>query len=321
MNILMCDTQYVFLQYFLLMPFDKFRDTMFIFGCYFSPSIVENLEKAGIACHQEIYQDIPVEARPALRAKNRDYIENIIKGFYDYFDGDVCIYGQDHIDISSVLWREKLRNIPFILLEDGTANYCKKDILLTFPSYMNPGEYSMGHNSRVDEIYLTGIWRIPNDVKSKVKIIDMKGLWEKKSAEEKQFFLDLYFIDQSTIDELSKKSICYLGGPFSNFGLMPLEKELAAYRKIIANYNPGDLYIKAHPTGFNIDYVNEFPGITIFMNPVPFEVIYFLTEHNLKAIASIASTAAMIADDCTEQHYYDIEGNRIEIKYPFDDLL
>ena len=201
------------------------------------------------------------------------------------------------------------------------GNYCKKEKLSSWPEYMKPSEYFMGHNSRVCDIYLTGIWRIPTDVKNKVKIIDLRSLWEKKSTAEKQFFLSLYYVDQRILDELSKKSICYLGQSFSNFGMMPLEKELSIYRKIIANYNPNELYIKAHPTGFNIDYEKEFPGITVLMNPIPYEVIYFLTGANLRIIASICSTAAMGVDERVEQQYFDLEGNRIELRYPWDDLI
>lgn len=321
MNILMCDTQYVFLQYFLLMPFETFKDTFFVFDSCFSPSIVENLEKAGMACHQKLYHDIPLDERPAARQRNRDYLESIIKGFYEYFNGEICFYGQDHLDIVQLLWHDELRNVPFILLEDGTGNYCKKTACGRFPDYMGPEEAFMGHNSRVQEIYLTGIWRIPNDIKNKVKIIDLRSLWDNKSSDEKNFFLELYYIDKHILDELSPKSVCYLGGPFSNFGMIPLEREIAAYRKILSNYNKSELYIKAHPTGFNIDYAGEFPGITVLMNPIPYEVIYFLTGKNLKTIASICSTAAMIADEDVEQHYYDLDGNRIELRLPYEQLI
>lgn len=321
MNILMCDTQYAFLQYFLLTPFEIFKDTFFVFDKCFSPSIVKNLEKAGMACHQKLYDGATLEERLAARQNNWEYLKKIIKGFCDYFDGDICIYGQDHIYIAQILWHEELRDIPFILLEDGTGNYCKKEQLERFPEYMERDEYCMGHNSRVQNIYLTGIWKIPNDIKRKVKIMDLRGLWEKKSVEEKQFFLNLYFMSQPTLDVISKKSICYLGGPFSNFGMMPLEEELQVYRNIISNFNPTDLYIKAHPTGFNVDYAKEFPGIPVLMNPIPFEVIYFLTSEHLKTVASIGSTASMIVDENVEQQFYDLAGNRIELRYPLDDLI
>lgn len=321
MNILMCDTQYVFLQYFLLMPFEKFRDTFFVFDRCFSPSIVENLEKAGMACHQKIYQDIPIEERPAARRANRDYLETIIKGFYDYFNGEVCIYGQDHIDVAQVAWHDELRNVPFILLEDGFSNYWKKSKLGRFPEHMGTDEYCMGHNNRVRDIYLTGIWKIPNDLKRKVKLFDLRSLWESKSDEEKQFFLSLYYMDQELLEKISQKTVCYLGGPFSNFGMIPLEKEINAYRKIISNYNPSDMYIKAHPTGFNINYEKEFPGITVVMNPIPYEVIYFMAGKNLRQIASICSTAITVVDERVEKHYYDTDGNLIDLKYPYDNLL
>lgn len=321
MNILMCDTQYAFLQYFLLKNFDEFRDTFFVFDACFSPSIVENLEKAGMACHQQLYYDIPVVERPAAVYKNQDLLEKIIKGFYEYYHGDICIYGQDHIGVAQILWRDSLRDIPFILLEDGIGNYAKKTVLSRHSGYMEQDEYLMGHNSRVNGIILTGIWRIPNDIKNKVSIIDLKGLWNSKSDEEKQFFLNLYYIDSATMDILSRKKICYLGQSFSNFGMISLEKELSAYRKILSNYDAKDLYIKAHPTGFNINYKQEFPGFYVLMNPIPFEVVYFIAGFNLEIIASICSTAAMNVDENVEQHFYDLDGNRIKLVYPWKDLI
>ncbi len=322
MNILICDTQYAFLQYFLLMPFESFKDTFFIFDNCFCPSIVKDLERMGLACHQQLYNEIPLQERSSARLENKAYLGKIIKKLYDYYNGNLRFYGQDHVEVAEIIWNEELRNIPFILLEDGLGNYVKKSEQRGRRSkYMKPDEFLFGHNSRVQEIYLTGMWRIPNDIKRKVKILDLRYLWEEKSIDEKQFFLDLYCIDQSVMDEISEKTVCYLGGPFSNFGLLPLEKELASYRKIISRFDPSELYIKVHPTGFNIDYPKEFPGISILMNPVPFEVIYFLTEKKLKTIASICSTAAMIVDENVEQLFFDTDGNQLELRYPSQNLV
>ncbi len=317
----MCDTQYAFLQYFLLMPFDTFKDTFFIFDFAFHPAIVKNLEKAGMACFKSDYRNIPKDKVPSTMLDNQNYLEKLLIELKDYCKGNLCIYGQDHLYNAQIIWRENLQDIPFILLEDGTGNYIKREKIGRLPDFMTPDEYYMGHNSRVQDIYLTGIWRIPNDLKKKVKILDLKNLWNVKSDDEKQFFLNLYFINQNIIDEISKKTICYLGGPFSNIGMLTLEQELNSYRKIISHYNISDLYIKAHPTGFNIDYAKEFPGIAVLANPIPFEVIYFLTGRNLRIVATIFSTASFIVDENVEQHFYDINGNPVELKYPSEDLV
>jgi len=320
MNILMCDTQYTFYLYYLLTPFNKFRDTFFVFDACFSPSIVEALEGAGMACHQRSYYHLPLEQRPAAREENREYLVQLIKEFSDYFKGDICIYGQDHIDISQILWNDKIRDIPFILLEDGVGNYRKKTTLDS-PPFLQPGETTLGHNDRVLEIYLTGIWRIPNDLKRKVRIMDLRDLWGKKSHEEKQFFLGLYSLSQDVVDTISKKSVCFLGGAFSNFGLLSLEQELRAYQKILSQFDASDIYIKAHPTGGNIDYEKIFPKVPVIMNPVPFEALYFLTGRRLQVVASIASTASMIVDEEVDQQFYDYEGTRIHLKSPCEDLV
>ncbi len=89
MNILMCDTQYVFLQYFLLMPFDTFKDTFFVFDNCFNPSIVKKLVQSGMACHQKLYDEPLLENRLSARQYNWEYLEKIVKGFYDYFNGNI----------------------------------------------------------------------------------------------------------------------------------------------------------------------------------------------------------------------------------------
>lgn len=315
MNILMCDTQYTFFLYYLLMPYDKFKETFFIFDFCFSPLIVKNLESKGFACHQKDLYTIPLERRHIERINNKEYLTKLIKEIYNHFNGDVCIYGQDHIDIATILWDERIKDIPFNLLEDGMGNYATRKSL---------GENirnCMGHNNRANNIFLTGIWRIPNDLKRKVKIIDIKYLWENKSDVEKKLFFDFYDIDHGTLNELSQKSICLLGSCFSNFGMMSKEKEIQAYKKIFSNFNANDIYIKAHPTGGNIDYESEFPGVYVLQNPIPFEALYLTINSNLKTIASIASTAAMIADEDVDVQFYDYNGERITLKYPCDDFL
>ncbi|WP_026766432.1 hypothetical protein [Selenomonas ruminantium] len=69
MNILMCDTQYTFFLYYLLMPYEKFKETFFIFDFCFSPIVVKNLEDKGFACHQKILYNIPAEKLPMERKK------------------------------------------------------------------------------------------------------------------------------------------------------------------------------------------------------------------------------------------------------------
>ena len=169
---------------------------------------------------------MPFEKRLAAVAENRAYLVKLIGEIVDYFDGDVCIYGHDHIGIAEILWDEKIKNIPFILLEDGLGNYFTKKSRIGeanfSPSYMHPGETSMGHNDRTQEIYLTGMWKIPNDLKGKVKILDIRTQWEKKTTEQKDMLLSLYQLDRNIFNEVSSKTICFLGGNFSRFGIVHL---------------------------------------------------------------------------------------------------
>ena len=315
MNILMCDTQYTFFLYYLLMPYEKFKETFFIFDFCFSPHIVKNLADKGFACHQNNLYSIPLEKRAIERINNKEYLTQLIKEIYNHFNGNVCIYGQDHIDIATILWDERIKDIPFNLLEDGMGNYVTRN------SLGKDNHNCMGHNNRVNNIFLTGLWRIPNDLKRKVKIIDIRYLWENKSDIERKIFFDFYNIKQETLNELSQKTTCLLGSCFSNFGMMAKDKEIQVYKKIFSNFNKNTTYIKAHPTGGNIEYEREFPGVYVLRNPIPFEVLYLTIGSKLKTIASIASTAAMIADEDVDVQFYDYNGDRIILRYPCDDFI
>lgn len=281
------------------------------------------LENRGMACHQKTFFHLPLEKRPMARLENKKYLTKLLKEISDYFNGDVCIYGQDHIDIAEILWDEKIQNIPFILLEDGLGNYRTRKSLMKSGHgiFLRPSETFMGHNDRVQDIYLTGIWKIPNDLKKKVKILDIKDQWERKIDGEKQMFLDLYQLKHNILDILSQKTVCILSGAFSSFGIISAEEEICAYKKIISQFNPSDVYIKVHPTSYNIDFKKEFPEVLVFSSPAPFEVLYILIGNHMKTIVSIASTASMIVDEEVEQQFYDCEGNRIELKYPSNDLV
>ena len=322
MNILMCDTQYTFFLYYLLMPFHKFKDTFFIFDVCFNPYVVHALESAGMACHQKTFYDLPLEKRPMARTQNREYLASLIKEIADYCNGDVCIYGQDHIGVAQAAWDERIKHIPFILLEDGVGNYFKKEqYMKDRPDFLQSNETLMGHNSRIQDIYLTGIWRIPNDLKKKANIMDISSLWQEKSPEEKMLFLSFYHLERDILDVISEKTSCFLDCGLSVFGFIPIEQELRVCKKILSQFNISDVYIKTHPTGSAINFAQEFPGVTVFTTPLPFEVLYFLTGNHLKSVATICSTAAMVVDENVEQQFYDREGNRIEIRYPCNELI
>ena len=50
----------------------------------------------------------------------------------------------------------------------------------------NPFYKSYGYSKNIKKIYLTGIAPIPEDIKSKVEIINLKKLWDLKTLEEKE---------------------------------------------------------------------------------------------------------------------------------------
>lgn len=78
-----------------------------------------------------------------------------------------------------------MKRNKFILLEDGTQNYEKstykrslKNRLFSIPVF--------GVYKNVEKIYLTGLAPIPEEIKDKVEIINLKELWNKKVRKKKK---------------------------------------------------------------------------------------------------------------------------------------
>ena len=98
MNILLCCTHYVLLQYFLLMPFERFRETFFVFDDYFDTAVVQRLEQQSMVCHQLRFRRPPTSVEEIKKARwdNCCRLVELVHAFIQQFHGDVHFYGQDH---------------------------------------------------------------------------------------------------------------------------------------------------------------------------------------------------------------------------------
>lgn len=221
------------------------------------------------------------------------YIFNIFKCvIFLYYKKIEIIYGADHI--FPLIF--KLR--PSYLIEDGLLNYKLsknkgklkqkiKDFLLLQPSNYK----SYGYEKNVRKIYLTGLAPIPKEIESKVEIINLKELWNKKTEKEKKEILDIFCFDENIINKIKNKKNILFTQPLSEDRFISEEEKIELYRKIIFNYSEKDLIIKTHPRE-KTDYKKYFPEMEILNQSFPSE-LFDLLDIKFERTITIFSTAAL----------------------------
>lgn len=233
--------------------------------------------------------------------KNFIIKKNFLKYFKEYFKlykylykinllNNIIFYGNDNLDYF-IFFRNKI-----ILLEDGLLNYqlkkitlksIIKNILLLRPLFFK----SYGCSKYVKKIYLTGLAPIPEEIKDKVEIINLKELWSKKTEEEKKEILDIFGFDENIINKIKNKKNILFTQPLSEDRFISEEEKIELYRKIIFNYSKKDLVIKTHPRE-KTSYKKYFPEIEILNQSFPAE-LFDLLDIKFETAITIFSTAAL----------------------------
>lgn len=240
--------------------------------------------------------------------------KNILKRFFKYFlyyfklirilpifqkKDKIEIYGADHVTIADFF----LKKYNFYLLEDGIVNYSKiaykrslKNKIFSVPKY--------GRYKSVKKIYLTGLAPIPEEIKNKVEIIDLKKLWKLKIEEEQQKILEIFGFNNNLIKELKEKNIILFTQPLSEDGILNEQEKVELYSKIILKYPKEKLIIKTHPRE-KTNYSKIFNEICILEQNFPAE-IFNLLDISFKKGVTLFSTA-VLTNNCKEIDFYGTE--------------
>lgn len=167
----------------------------------------------------------------------------IIKNFEE-------IYLQDHITYSQFFLNNFKGKIS--LLEDGSLNYNIKLIeteanrkikKIKINKYFRKciiekrkKEYKIyGLSEKISKIYLTGVLPIPNLIKDKVEIINIKEIWSNLSQEAKKEILEVFNMDIKKFQILKEddRKILLLTQPLSEDKIITEEEKIKIYREII----------------------------------------------------------------------------------------
>lgn len=237
------------------------------------------------------------------------YIFNVFKCvIYMYYQNIKIIYGADHI--FPLLFKLK----SSYLIEDGLLNYkppknrntLKKKIIDFF--LLRPLNYKCcGYEENIKKIYLTGITFIPDKIKEKVEIINLKELWKKKKLEEKKEILAIFGFNDVVLNSIKNKKYILFTQALSEDGFMLEEEKIILYKRIISNYNEDLLVLKTHPRE-KTNYKKFFPKIEILDQIFPAE-LFELLDIKFEKVITIYSTTVLNFSNDIEIDFYGTEVN------------
>ena len=233
-----------------------------------------------------------------INIKNNKYTKEIyflvlVKILLFLYRKNILVYGQDHLLIGNKL----LATNNFYLIEDGLMNYSinhanqeVSKLRKIFNCLIGRKKY-LGLDKGVKKIYLTGLAPIPEEIKDKVEIINLKELWNKKTEEEKEEILDIFGFNNKIVDRLKNKKEILYTQPLSEDAVITEEEKIEIYTNVIKNYKKETLVIKQHPRE-KTDYKKIFPDIEILNQSFPAELFNLLDIKFEKAV-TLFSTAAL----------------------------
>lgn len=214
-------------------------------------------------------------------------------------------WGQDNISITSPLLKKKTMNI----MEDGVLNYTYKPFL-PYPKWTNmfrafisgklATQYPLGYSNFVHRIYLTGLFPIPEAIKSKVKIINLQSLWNNISQMKREWIINIFGVDFCFLDSIKKIDTILFTQPLSEDSIISEEEKIEIYRDILENIE-GDVLIKVHPRE-KTNYKIIFPNVEVLDSPIPFELLS-LVGVRFSHVYTIFSTAALTIPYQTDLHF------------------
>lgn len=221
-----------------------------------------------------------------------------------FHNKEIEIYGQDHTGIGNIL----VGMGKFYLIEDGLMSYQDKNDLKN--KYFKLKELiginlSLGRHKNVKKIYLTGLASIPEEIKDKAEIINLKELWDRKTLEEQNEILDIFSFDLKIKETIKGRSIILFTQPLSEDNIIMEEEKIKLYSKIIKKYPKERLVIKTHPRE-RTNYKDIFKEYLVLDNPFPFEILNLLDIKFNKAV-TLFSTAALGLGKEVEVDFYGTE--------------
>ena len=243
----------------------------------------------------------------------KNNIKNILKYYYNFFCYLIKIkkYKKSEFYVNSYL-REIWILDKYNLLEDGTADYKLSNYFILNSNFSFKKklknilrlDFRKNILDKTKKIYLTGLASIPEEIKHKVEIINLKDLWNKKSNVEKEEILNVFGFDKNIVNSIKNRKYILYTQPLSEDEILLENEKIELYSKILKKYDENFIVLKKHPRE-KTDYKKIFPNIEVMDQIFPAELLTLLDIHFEKAI-TIFSTAAL-TDDKVQVDFYGTE--------------
>lgn len=196
----------------------------------------------------------------------------------------------------------------FMVMEDGLANYTPENIAY-LRNTMSLGfgcQFKvMGYDPIIKKVLLAGEFAIPEQLKNKAIVVNVKKLWEAKTQKEKEKILSVFETSVSELDSY-KSDFVLLTQNFDSYDIQSTETEYSRYVKILKNYPYGKVIIKPHSSS-NFNYLEYFPDYKVVRQGIPFELMALY--NNYRVLISINSTAAFTVPNKERVDLYDLDGD------------
>lgn len=301
-NICLVTTVYSFFLYLLIKGYNE--DDIYIFTGWFPKEVSENVKH--IQMPKVIFR-----GKKFAELNSISGIYKNILGFFKYtygylklrallfiktFNCDVEVYGHAQTPFSYIFF-ENASNI----IEDGVGNYTAEicethkinplidTILHICGIYFLTMEECYGTHKNVKDVYLTNENNNPL-IKDKVKVINIKKLWNNLSKTEQEKILEIFNVNIEGID-FNKKTALLLTQPLCESTAINIteEEEINIYKEIIDRFRDYQIIIKPHPRDIK-DFKKIFPNVKVIDKSFPVEILTMINI-NPTVVCSVVSAA------------------------------
>lgn len=308
------NSMYTLLQFLLLKNEDERKKTFYFFGRAIPERVAKCFKNSwhlntkfkdekGIMKYKKIYslyrnlEKFVIKEnlcnKPMYMADNMSYSQFFLNHMNEcYLLEDGCInYNKEML--------EKIINTK----EKNNLKTLRNKFLKRSKNYYKP----FGLSDKIEKIYLTGIAEIPEVIKNKVEVIDIKENWKNLSQEERTNILKIFNINSAVLEKLQKKEdrVLLITQTFSEDKYVSEEEKINMYKEIIDMYPDQKVVIKPHPRELT-NYKEVFPDIDIIEGKFPLEVLMLLGVE-FKEVVTVYSTAALNFKGITNVNYLGTE--------------
>lgn len=294
-DVVIVGTHYTLLLYFLLNK--NFRENYYITN---ENVIYELLKGENFKVERLKVEDTDAIYRLFNKLENKEIRNNL------------NFIGSDHIESYYIL---RIFIDSFTLLEDGLKNYrfdIEKELKRKYPQ--------AGLDDKVKKIILTGLDEVPEIIKHKVEIVNMKQKWLEKSLEEKKEILNIFNITLEDINDMKESEVVFFTQPLTEDDFTELEEEMALYDKLLEKYRNNKVIIKTHPREVKNykELLLKYPNIKLFNKKVPIE-LFSLLGVEFDIVSTVFSTSVLQVK-CKQINFYGTKNINQKIYDYFGDI-